>query len=79
MLCARLTLAHLPMYVAAKKLTYKVIEMAINKLAKMVKKRVMQTSAGKLLALINERVSKAQALVGKGMAIDKKYLKPRSL
>lgn len=52
--------------------------MTINKLAKMVKKRVMKSSAGRLLALINERVSKAQALVGKGMAVDKKYLKPRS-
>jgi hypothetical protein len=51
---------------------------AAKKLAKMVKKRVMKSSAGRLLALINERVSKAQALVGKGMAVDKKYLKPRS-
>ena len=60
-------------------MTMKVIEMVLFKLAKMLKKKVMKSAAGKLFSQINKRVEKAIKLADKGKKIQDKYLRVKQI
>ena len=74
-----MTAVVLSCFCAAKKMTMKVIEMVLFKLAKMLKKKVMKSAAGKLFSQINKRVEKAIKLADKGKKIQDKYLRVKQI